>query len=66
MNKTNLRYLTVIALFAVLTTTGCKRSDLLDDDANPNKEVAPMSGSEQIDCEKPGTECKTVDEGAIK
>ncbi|MCV6636892.1 hypothetical protein [Candidatus Albibeggiatoa sp. nov. NOAA] len=62
--KTSFRYLMIASLLASLgIMTGCKRSNLLDDDSTPNK-VAPLQGSGQINCDDVNNraECKTVDD----
>jgi hypothetical protein len=63
--KTGFRYLIIASLLATMTT-GCKRSDLLDNEETPDK-VAPMQDGGQIDCDDANNraECKTVDDSVI-
>lgn len=65
---TSFRYMLLVSLLASLgMATGCNRSNMLKDEATPDKEVAPLqSGQKQIDCDQTSEECKTVDKRATQ
>jgi len=66
--KSGFRYMLIASLLASLgMMTGCKRSNMLKDEATPNKTVAPLqAGQRQIDCDNTTEECKTVDKRATQ